>query len=440
MDIQTINSERRIELRTDEKYLHVMKYMGSKRELLPDIKSEVDSILKGQGGVLDLFAGTGSVGLYLQDSYSIVSNDIQSYSRVICEALIGAFSPSEIEEFKEKLIPLRKKFELHRWDLSTLLGPSLKESNRFVQIPKRGWTEELRHEYLKFFATFPNPTNGFKTPSADLENLWRLYQERSTNQKQYPYVQTTLLFAEAYFSLQQAIDIDSLRYAIQEVFHLDSRGYHIAMTALLYAHSYCSSGTGHFATYRDLKTLYSITDVFLYRDRVVYDYFLKKLIEIFDYLGASKGNKGMSLAIDYRDVLASDELAAKYDLIYADPPYSFVHYSRFYHATESLVKYDYQLPQYKGRYRTDRHQSPFCQGMTVQSAFEEIFKWGALRGKAVLLSYSNTGMISQEAIIKTAQKYGYRNEVKEVHYEHSTLGREGHKSNQIKELLITFSV
>ena len=199
---------------------------------------------------------------------------------MICDALIGEFSEAEIESFKSNLVRLRQNFELHRWDLSTLLSSTLKVSNQFVQVPKKGWSEELRQEYLKFFAGFPNPTNKFQTPSAELANLWRLYLERHAAQKQYPYVQTTLLFAEAYFSVQQAIDIDSLRFAIDKVFSENSREYNIALTALLYAHSYCSSGTGHFATYRDLKTLSSINDVFLYRDRVVYDYFTKKLIVI----------------------------------------------------------------------------------------------------------------------------------------------------------------
>jgi adenine-specific DNA-methyltransferase len=170
----------------------------------------------------------------------------------------------------------------------------------------------------------------------------------------------------------------------------------------------------------------------------VYDYFLKKLIEIFDFLPTTQSDRGLSLAMDYRDLLAAGEYADKYDLIYADPPYSFVHYSRFYHATESLVLYDYQLPQYKGRYRTDRHQSPFCQGLTVQPAFEEIFRFAALYKKPVLLSYSNVGMISEVEIKKTALKYGFISETKEVNYEHSTLGREKHKSNQIKEYLVTF--
>lgn len=48
-------------------------------------------------------------------------------------------------------------------------------------------------------------------------------------------------------------------------------------------------------------------------------------------------------------------------------------------------------------------------------------------------------MISAEEIKKTALKYNYNAETKEVNYEHSTLGREGHKSNRIKEYLVTFT-
>ena len=78
--------------------------------------------------------------------------------------------------------------------------------------------------------------------------------------------------------------------------------------------------------------------------------------------------------MDYSVLLKNREIAQNYKLIYADPPYSSVHYSRFYHAIESLVKYDYDIPTFKGRYRSDRHQSPFCQKQNVKGAFELLFR------------------------------------------------------------------
>ena len=82
------------------------------------------------------------------------------------------------------------------------------------------------------------------------------------------------------------------------------------------------------------------------------------------------------------------------DLVYADPPYSFVHYSRFYHALETLVRYDYPASEYYGRYRSDRHQSPFCVKTKVKKAFQDIILPVAEAQKKLVISYSNTGMIT----------------------------------------------
>jgi adenine-specific DNA-methyltransferase len=252
----------------------------------------------------------------------------------------------------------------------------------------------------------------------------------------FPYLQTTFLFAETYFSFRQCIDIDSLRYAIDKTFE-DQIEKNIALSALIYAHSYCSSGTGHFAMFRDLKDVKSINDVFLYRDRDVWAYFEKKFLEIIEFHQYYPKRKHLSLSMDFKDLLSEKSVSKKYKLIYADPPYSFVHYSRFYHATESLVRYDYMMPEFKGRYRSDRHQSPFCQGQNVKTAFYDLIKSAAENDKILLLSYADTGMISLEDIAGLIKNNGSTFKTKQVDYDHSTMGREGHKSNQIKELLIT---
>ncbi len=436
--LSPINSQRRAELRKDKNYIHIMKYMGSKRELLPDIKEVVSDLLPNGGGLLDLFAGTGSVGLYLKNDYTILSNDIQEYSKALTLGLIGSCSKeisTDVDFYKKKLF---KHFQKNQSALRGLASKTINLSNDFIKENEAGWSEKARKEYLRFFDNFPSPVNEFKSKSEELIKIKDFYFEGIKKNKTSPHLQTFFLFAETYFSSTQCVDIDSIRYAIEKAFSPEDPEYHLCLTALIYAHSYCSSGTGHFAMFRDLKDVKSITDVFLYRKRDVWSYFEKKLIEILEFHEYSPKLKHESTTMDFLDILNDKGLAKKYQLVYADPPYSFVHYSRFYHATESLVKYDYAVPQFKGRYRGDRHQSPFCQGLNVEKAFTDMFKSSFMNKKILVLSYSDTGMISLAKLLEVAEGIGFKCIVKEISYNHSTLGREGHKTNLIKEYIVTF--
>ena len=451
MQTVAINSAREFELEEDRGYIHVMKYMGSKRELLSDIRAAVQTLLPDGGGVLDLFAGTCSVGACLKDDYSVASNDIQAYSRIIADALITSGNQVIEKNSGKSLAALEVIFQKHLRKLERLFPETLKASNAFVTLSQDSWTSDLHERYLDFFRSFPSPLNEFTTPSAELVELKNLFLERSATAGRQPsfdqifipvvpspapYCQTAFLFPETYFSFSQCLQIDSLRYAIDQHFGANPMEHAIALTALIYAHSYCSSGTGHFAMFRDLDDLDSVKDVFLYRKRSVWDYFSRKFGELVAFHRHTSGLRHSSHSLSFEDILGQSQVMERVDLIYADPPYSFVHYSRFYHATESLVRYDYMMPKFKGRYRTDRHQSPFCQVAHVKGAFEDLFRLSASHLKHVLLSYSDTGMIPLEQILSIAAGNGYECSVREVDYKHSTMGRKGHKANSIKEYLV----
>ena len=64
---------------------------------------------------------------------------------------------------------------------------------------------------------------------------------------------------------------------------------------------------------------------------------------------------------------------------------------------ETLVLYDYPILQHKnntivkGRYRDDRHQSPFSIRTKVKGAFSDMFKLISESQSYLILSYSDTG-------------------------------------------------
>lgn len=424
------NKTRKQDLRNDNHYIHIMKYMGSKRELLPDIKKSISKMVPHNSTVLDIFAGTASVGAYLKHDYNIISNDIQNYSKIIANSLIKS-SGSQLNQDLHLIIHnIEKAYLKNKDNLIKLLFDTYNKSNIFVDTKKGDWTENKRKEYLDFYNLFPSPNNKFKTKSKELNQLKEKYFDKDKS----TYLQTVFLFSETYFSLEQAMDIDSIRFAIDETIQDDTIK-NIMLSALMYAYSYCSSGTGHFAMFRDLSDISSIEDTFIYRKKRVWEYFINKFNQIIEYHTFIPEKSYSSYSLDYKDIL-SNSIMKKVDLIYADPPYSFVHYSRFYHAIESLILYDYDIPKFKGRYRSDRHQSPFCQKTNVENAFDTLFQFAKKNKSCVLLSYSDTGMITLSEIINIITKYEFKYNIVEIQYDHSTLGRKGHKNNSINEYLI----
>ncbi len=99
---------------------------------------------------------------------------------------------------------------------------------------------------------------------------------------------------------------------------------------------------------------------------------------------------------DYREalkVLPDNDVS----IIYADPPYTRYHYSRYYHVLETICLRD--TPEVsstfasqegisRGIYRKDRHQSPFCIKTQASYAFNELFTYASQLGVPLVLSYS----------------------------------------------------
>lgn len=417
-----------------EYYTHIMKYMGSKRELLGEIRNIAKDHLDGEKAFLDLFAGTCGVGMALRDLAPIYSNDIQGYSSAIAQ---GCLSVNLLPlSTKEIFMELEADFNHNYNHVAALVPGLLSRSNGYKKTIL--WDDDSRLEYIAFADNIA--AHVLEKPIEDNKELAYLrkeYKKRITDTRAFPYIQTTYLFSEMYFSLEQAIIIDSLRYAIDKLEEHNPTLAKALMPALIHAYSYCSAGTGHFAQFRDLSTMASIKDVFSYRNRSVLEYFLRKAEEV---IVSTHNNQfaidNKSFSSDYTSLLSNRALLDKVGLIYADPPYSFVHYSRFYHAIENLCRYDYPSVEHKGRYRKDRHQSPFCIKTKAPGAFDDLFRLSRQKDVPLLVSYSNTGMISLETLENIAKANGYNVGALEIDHKHSTMGRLKDKNRNVKEALL----
>ena len=112
---------------------------------------------------------------------------------------------------------------------------------------------------------------------------------------------------------------------------------------------------------------------------------------------------------------------------------------------ETLCLYDYPDLQVKGgsivkgRYREERHQSPFCIRSQVNGAFVNLFSGVKKAGANLALSYSNTAMISLETLLdisKITLKSNYEIWVEDLDHKHMTMGRQNDRSRDVKELML----
>jgi len=243
----------------------------------------------------------------------------------------------------------------------------------------------------------------------------------------------TKYYSGTYWSFEQCLWIDGIRFAAEK--YSNSAIYYPILSSLMFAMAYNAQSTGHYAQYRDAHKLDSMNDIIIYRKKEILPYFEKKLKELISWNSKNNFNHSYS-TLDYRECL---EILPKNSLIYADPPYTFVHYSRFYHAIETLVKYDYPNVFFKGRYRDDRHQSPFCKRTEVKEAFSLLFEKVKKKSSKLVLSYSNSGMIPLDGILELMDSIfeeKYKVEVNKIDYKHSTMGRTKDKLREVEELLI----
>ncbi len=377
---------------------HIIKYMGAKRELIHFLYDSISEIFDGET-ICDLFAGTGIVGGSFANSANIRSNDIQEYSAVLS---------------KTYLVNIDWKTNQH------VIDRVLELANRHVKRVKRLYPN------LNFIYRDDLDLNEFNAIEELQQNL--IYS-KFAGIKHHLFIKN---YSGTYWSYDQCLWIDAMRVAIENYKELPI--YYPLLSSLMYAMAYNAQSTGHYAQYRDANNVASMQDILIYRKREILPFFLSKLEGLKKISHTEFDHQVTSM--DYRDCL--DSLPER-SLIYADPPYAFVHYSRFYHALETLVKYDYPKVNFKGRYRDDRHQSPFCKRTEVEDAFKQLFEKVAIKHSKLVLSYSNTGMISLERICAIAREsFGssYNIYTREVDYNHSTMGRSDEKHKIVKEILI----
>ena len=423
-----------VEAEEEERSLHFVKYMGSKRNLLPVITPVLRDIVPRGGMLLDLFAGTHAVGYSLKEHATVWGNDIQRYSLPIGETLLLTNPESLRVSNTRELVPTLAASYFRR---SSRLFEQwlLRERNvlALTQVDVQAGLSAYLDYTRDLAAVLPHSGNP-ATLSYDL----RAYVERiARGEATDPPMMAAVYWANTYFSLEQALWLDAYRRAISDL-TAGHVGYPAALASLLHAAAYCTHGTGHFAQHRKLTSAKVLEDVIKYRIRSVTEYWRNKMRLVETELVASH-NLNRVTALDFKTALQTGLDGV--DAIYADPPYSFVHYSRFYHVLETLTLYDHPGTEFDGRYRPVplRHQSPFCIRTRMSSAFQDVLRVGQAAQVPIVWSYSTSGLMPFRDLLALCRKFYPHIDVLRTDYLHTTMGRRGDKTREVSEVLIICS-
>jgi len=359
-----------------------IRYMGSKRSLAHTIAAKI-SAEHPKAAVLDVFAGMCAVGTELAPRHALFTNDLHSFAGSVADALFVSRSIPGAAESKQRLEFLRA-FKRNQDSLSEALAWRLaRERGALNAVRNQGnWKKFRDWSESELARAVPVDISGLPTT---LE-----YRKRTTR---FPYCLISSYFAGAYFGLRQAIDLDSLRYAI-DIAPEKYRSRYLA--ALIQAASHCAATPGHFAQFLVARDEGNTKYIARIRCRSVLDRFNFALEQFptIDCLDRSKNRvfEKEATALLQEQVTAFSKMNL---VIYADPPYSRAQYSRYYHLLETLVRYDYPACESKGRYRDSRFQTDFSRKLGVVEAITAFVKAAAETGAPLYLSYPRNGLLQK---------------------------------------------
>lgn len=402
-------------------------YLGCKAGFTSVIKEAIDDVDPGGGRLLDLFAGTGSVGAALGATREVTTVDIQEYSRVLCSAVL---SPAALSAADIKNIIQRTLCDETAKHILWCLQPLIRHEHRCISAAVTGDDSAL----AELIESPPLAVRGLDQPYASFTELDVATQKAfqrldDAGLWQSPRTTVSRYFGGLYFSFEQAVMLDAILSIAESC---DKQQRDTLTAAVLSTASQLVNTVGkQFAQPIQPRTKSGTVKPGLVkivqRDRSLNALELYKAwLGRYSQLPRATGSP-QALCDDYLEALIRN--ASSCTVVYADPPYTRDHYSRFYHVLETMclrdnpaisnvVKSGLQVPS-RGAYREGRHQSEFCIRSTAPAAFESLFMTAREHDLPLVLSYSphETGdgthprVVSMNQIVELARMHYNRVEV-----------------------------
>lgn len=350
-----------------------MKYMGSKRAMLGNGLGELlGKEVPAANRFVDLFTGSAAVAAHVGRRFDlpVLAFDLQNYSAVLADAVIGRNSTFEWKPAYD------------RW---------YKRAECFVSQVQ-----------------LPDATNITKRTVSE-------YRTWCAEQNDLP---ITKAYGGHYFSPQQAVWIDALRAKLPTTEPART----VALAALIQAASQSAAAPGHTAQpFQPTLTAKRFLEDAWSREIPI------RARSSFETLASQCAQRvGSSRVADAND--AAEELIEG-DLVFLDPPYSGVHYSRFYHVLETIAQGSCGEVSGVGRYPAPvlRPRSSYSVTSESFSALNDLLKTISARGARAILTFPDhecSNGLSGKSVREISNRYFHVKE-KTVKSRFSTMGGTG---------------
>lgn len=323
---------------------------------------------------IDLFAGSGAVAAHVASKFQVpvLAFDLQRYAAILAAAVINR-------------------------QTSVQWKPSF-----------RNWIERAKEIVGRHNP--PEPQNITVASVAECRT-WCAAQSD---------LPITKAYGGHYYSPSQAIWFDALRASLPARQPVRT----VALAALIQAGSKCAAAPGHTAQpFQPTRTAKPYLADAWNKDVV------EKTQQALELLAGQ-------FALEEGQASVGDANAAagelnEGDLAFIDPPYSGVHYSRFYHVLETIARGTCGEVSGVGRYpdRKRRPRSKYSVMSESAKALEELLESISSHGARAILTFPNhdcSNGLSGEAVRKIAQRYFHVDET-QVASRFSTLGGTGYE-------------
>jgi adenine-specific DNA-methyltransferase len=396
----------------------MIRYMGTKRHMAAAVHDAIMGVAV-EGPILDLFAGTGSVAETFIDERAVVVNDAAEF--------IGGLLRPRFTENLSSATPGEAAALSEEWDRARVaMGIEFAEQLEAETKAIASGQDGLQNYMARAQRHVISSSRRARARQASL----MVGQEH--------YRLASLHFSAGYLSLQQAIDVDAARHAIEAVSHSELRNGLLASWIL--ALSSVLNAPGHTAQFLKASSPAGYSRVLRAWGRDFRTAFGKAQTETAIPLGTQAWRSTNKVStMDALAFLRSGS-GAGLGAIYADPPYTRDQYGRFYHLYETLFKYDYPVMRGAGRVREDTFHTGFSTKTAVEWNLRELLRLASVAKTPVVVSYPSNGLLEQTGVTLAGIGSDYFSKIDTIvtSASHSTLGASSGTSvkSAVEQLII----
>ncbi|NLV85628.1 MAG: DNA modification methyltransferase [Clostridiales bacterium] len=405
--------------------ISILNYQGNKASLMPFISKNIKKYVSPEDRICDIFSGSSSVGAFLKRDYQIIANDAELYSYIISSALLNTPAGSELLRTKD--------FFLNR--IKRNLNFLLSKHEAAVAMERDLLSTESTEALIVLYDSFPKIWNNVdkEVTSKELrsKNGYNLFLH---------------YYSGTYFGIEQSICIDAIIKTIHELESEETQN--VLYSCLFYAmKETVFSKDGHMAQPLNIEKN-SIRHL-KQRNKDLLVYFINKLDEFIALPESSDKKRHIVFNSDITDLMDNPDFKnSSIKLIYADPPYTDMQYSRYYHLLNIAARYDYPEPTVshgkftKGLYTEGRNQSDLSKKSTAKARLQDLFNYCNENGIVLALSYAypkdeatqktDRYTVSIEELVNMA-KATFGN--KRVQIEQESYHHANHRNSSSKEVL-----